>query len=187
MPWCGRMRWGDAPQAGRDRGISLHDILAGIWARQKVLKVGGHQAQKVIESLRPSWKGAASLLSLSQQPAHSHWSPSLSWEVWCHHHLPGTGKLSFSCLKHQANTPRDGELSPAEDTGSVLFLVITRLPRPPLEVGNPTQGSRKAAGPELSPSLGAGHPCTPCQPERCHLAVDSGGYSHNRNNALQQS
>lgn len=113
--------------------------------------------------------------------------PHLSWEVWCHHHLPGTGKLSFSCLKHQVNTPRDGELSPAEGTGSVLFLVITRLPRPPLEVGNPTQGSRKAAGPELSPSLGAGHPCTPCQPERCHLAVDLGGYSHNRNNALQQS
>lgn len=46
------------------------------------------------------------------------------------------------------------------------------------------QGSREAAGLELSASLGAGCPCTPCQPERCHLPADSGGYSHNRNITL---
>lgn len=49
------------------------------------------------------------------------------------------------------------------------------------------QGSREAAGLERSTSLGAGCPCTPCQPERCQFPADSGGYSHNRNNSLQQS
>lgn len=116
--------------------------------------------------------------------------PPLSWEVWRHHHLPGTGKLSFSCPKHQMKTPRKVELPPVEGTGVCALPNCpgrARLPRPPLEVGSPTQGSREAARPELSASLGAGCPCTPCQPERCHLPADSGGYSRNRNNAPQQS
>lgn len=71
--------------------------------------------------------------------------------------------------------------------GFLLFPIVPRLPRPPLEVESPVQGSREAAGPELSASLRAGCPCTPCQPERCHLPADSRGYSHNRNNAPQQA
>ena len=116
--------------------------------------------------------------------------PPLSWEVWCHHHLPGTGKLSFSCPKHQVKTPRKVELPPVEGTG------VCALPNhAQAEPGCPDHLWKwevpcKGAEKQLdwsSASLGAGCPCTPCQPERCHLTADSGGYSRNRNNAPQQS